>query len=85
MGEGTADGAGECKSRVEGYAGELLGVDGLFRLLLERVQLDAAGRRGRCCGAHCVVCVWRRWRVEWSGEGGWVLLVLMAEEVGSRE
>lgn len=53
MGERTADGAGKSEARVQGDAGQLLG---LLRLdaLLDGVQLDAAGRgRGRV-GGHCV-------------------------------
>lgn len=42
MGDGTADGTGEGETRVEGEAGQLLRSSS-FNLLLDSVELDAAG------------------------------------------
>lgn len=55
VGDGTADGASEGESGVEGEARELLGVELLLSLLLESVELVAAGRGRRCgrCSTHC--------------------------------
>lgn len=52
---GTADGAGEGEAGVEGETRQLLGVELLLSLLLEGVELVAAGGGRRCCrsSAHC--------------------------------
>ena len=61
MGEGAADGTGEGEARVEGDTRELLGLSGLD-VLLDSVELDAAGGGGRGLSRHC-----DGW---WSGDGG---------------
>ena len=60
MGEGAADGTGEGEARVEGDTRELLGLSGLD-VLLDSVELDAAGGGGRGLSRHCD---------GWSGDGG---------------
>ena len=60
VGEGAADGTGEGEARVEGDARELLGLSGLD-VLLDSVDLDAAGGGGRGLSRHCD---------GWSGDGG---------------
>lgn len=56
MGDGTADGAGEGETGVEGDAGQLLRVELSLGGLLERIELFATGRGRWCCrrAAHCV-------------------------------
>lgn len=53
MGDGTAHGTGEGETRVESDTRKLLGLSGLD-LLLDSVDLDAAGGGGRSLGRHCV-------------------------------
>lgn len=52
MGERAADGTGEGEARVEGDAGELLGLSSLD-VLLDSVDLDATGGGGRGLSRHC--------------------------------
>ena len=63
MGEGAADGTSEGEARVEGDARELLGLSGLD-VLLDSVELDAAGGGGRGLSRHYDECA------GWSGECG---------------
>lgn len=51
VGDGAAHGTGEGEARIEGEAGQLLGA-GSFDVLLDSVQLGAAGRGRRWCLAH---------------------------------
>lgn len=62
MGEGAADGTSKGEARVEGDTRELLGLSGLD-VLLDSVELDAAGGGGRGLSRHCDV-------MGWSGDGG---------------
>lgn len=55
MGEGAADGTGEGEARVESDTRELRGLSGLD-VLLDSVNLDAAGGGGRGLGGHCERC-----------------------------
>jgi hypothetical protein len=54
VGEGAADGTSEGEARVEGDTRELLGLSGLD-VLLDSVELDAAGGGGRGLSRHCDV------------------------------
>jgi hypothetical protein len=63
VGEGAADGTGEGEARVESDARELLRLSGLD-VLLDSVELDAAGGLRRGLGRHCDECT------GWSGECG---------------
>ena len=60
VGEGAADGTCEGEARVEGDTRELLGLSGLD-VLLDSVELDAAGGGGRGLSRHC--------DGRWSGDG----------------
>jgi hypothetical protein len=52
VGERAADGTGEGEARVESDARELLGLSGLD-VLLDSIELGAAGGGGRSLGGHC--------------------------------
>jgi hypothetical protein len=55
VGERAADGTGEGEARVESDTRELLGLSGLD-VLLDGVELGAAGGGGRGLGGHCERC-----------------------------
>jgi len=63
VGERAADGTGKGEARVESDTRELLGLSGLD-VLLDSVELGAAGGGGRSLGGHCE-------RYGRSGDGWW--------------